>query len=292
MKLEKGFYTALGTPLDSKGNLVASSLEEHIEMQINAKASGLLLLGSMGIEAYVKNCAYKDAVKVGASANNGRLPFFVGVMDNSIAKVMERIEMIDGSKIDGVVLTTPFYSKVGLLELANWFSTVATLSPYPLYLYDLPVVTKLKITLPLIDKLINHPNIVGIKSADWELLKAIERKYPEKKFECLYSGLDNFDYANMIGLDKNLDGMFSCCPVTTRTFFDKINEKDFIGARKYLDKILNLRDTMIGFGLSYSFTYCMNEIGLKGNFHKDYSLPITEENKVILKNLLKDMKEI
>ena len=49
MKLEKGFYTALGTPLDESGNLVADSLTKHINQQIDAGASGLLLMGSMGI---------------------------------------------------------------------------------------------------------------------------------------------------------------------------------------------------------------------------------------------------
>ena len=43
MKLEKGFYTALGTPLTESGDLVAESLKKHIEQQIEAGASGLLL---------------------------------------------------------------------------------------------------------------------------------------------------------------------------------------------------------------------------------------------------------
>ena len=291
MELKKGFYTALGTPLDEDGNLVAESLEKHVKSQIDAGASGLLLMGSMGNEAYVKNSAYKDIVKVGAKANDGRLPFFVGVMDNSIAKVMEKIDMIDGAKIDGVVLTTPYYSRLNQKELENWFSTIATRSPYPLYLYDLPAVTKLKINIALVEKLIEHPNIKGIKSNDWELINAIKRKFPDKDFECLYSGLDNFDYANMIGLDKNLDGMFSCTPVTTRKMYDCINANDFVGARKYLDQILLLRDTMLEHGLSSSFTFCMNSIGFSGNFHKDYSLPLTSEAKLILTGLLKSMGE-
>ncbi len=292
MRIQKGFYTALGTPLTENGDLVESSLIKHIEDQIQAGASGLLLLGSMGIEAYVKNSAYKDIVRVGAKANNGRLPLFVGVMDNSVAKVMERIDMIDGANIDGVVLTTPFYSKVSDAELVNWFTIVADRSPYPLYLYDLPVVTKLKITLPIIKQLITHPNIKGIKTNDWELLMAIKRLYPETNFECLYSGLDNFDYANILGLDKNLDGMFSCCPKTTTKTFNALKNSDFITARKHLDEILLLRNTMIKFGLSYSFTYCMNAIGYEGNFHKDYSLPVSEEGKQTLTALLKAMGEI
>lgn len=47
--------------------------------------------------------------------------------------------------------------------------------------------------MPIIDALITHPNVKGMKSANWELIKAIERKYPNEAFDCLYSGLDSFD---------------------------------------------------------------------------------------------------
>ena len=292
MKLEKGFYTALGTPLDEKGDLVAASLEKHIEQQIEAGASGLLLLGSMGIEAYVKNSTYAEIVRVGAAANRGRLPFFVGVMDNSIAKVMEKIEMIGDAQIDGVVLTTPFYSTLDMEQLVNWFTTIADRSPYPLYLYDLAVVTKTKITLPLIDRIISHPNIKGIKTADWEMIQAIGRKYPDVEFECLYSGLDSFDYANMMGITKNLDGMFSCTPKNGRKMYDCMNAGDYEGARRYLDNILLMRNTMLNHGLMYCFTYCMNLLGCEGNFHQDYCVPITEESKRVMEDTMRQIGEL
>jgi hypothetical protein len=66
--------------------------------------------------------------------------------------------------------------------------------------------------ISVIDAVIDHPNIKGMKSANWELIKCIERKHPDSDFVCLYSGLDSFDYANQIGIKKNLDGMFSCTP--------------------------------------------------------------------------------
>lgn len=44
------FDTAPGTPLDKNGNLVADSLKTHIRQQIDAGASDLLLMGSMGME--------------------------------------------------------------------------------------------------------------------------------------------------------------------------------------------------------------------------------------------------
>lgn len=292
MKLANGFYTALGTPLDENGNVVEASLREHIRQQIAANAAGLLLMGSMGIEAYIKNSAYADIVRIAADEVDGKLPLFVGVMDNSIVKVMEKIDMIGDAKIDGVVLTTPFYSVVNADEMVNWFTTIADKSPYPLYLYDLAVVTKSKITLNVVDRIINHKNIKGIKTADWEMIQAIGRKYPDADFECLYSGLDSFDYANMMGIRKNLDGMFSCTPNNGKAMFECLAKDDFKGARKHLDNILLMRDTMLAHGLMACFTYSMNLLGCSGNFHQDYCLPITDESKKVMEETLKKIGEL
>lgn len=293
MELKNGFYTALGTPIDDNGDLVASSLKNHIEQQIAAGASGLLLMGSMGQEAYLKLSTFTEAVKVGVEANNGRLPMFVGVMDTSIAKVMEKINAIGNAKIDGVVLTASFYALMNDAQALYYFTEIANRSPYPVYLYDLAVTVRYKITMPVIDKLINHKNIKGIKTADWELIHKIGRKYPEKNFECLYSGLDSFDYANVMGIGKNLDGMFSCTPKNGKKMYECVEAGDFVGARKYLDNILLLRDTMASTGvLMAAFTYCMNLLGCEGNFHRDYDPALTPEAKETVLKVFKQIGEI
>lgn len=292
MELKNGFYTALGTPLDENGNLVEASLRKHINQQIEAGASGLLLMGSMGIEAYIKNSAYAEIVRVAAEEVDGRLPLFVGIMDNSIVKVKEKLAMLANASIDGVVLTNPYYAIVDNEQMVNWFSKIAEISQYPLYLYDLPLVTKSKITLPVIDRLIDHPNIKGIKTADWEMIQAIGRKYSDVEFDCFYSGLDSFDYANMMNIKKNLDGMFSCTPNNGKKMFESLGRNDFKEARKYLDNILLLRNTMIEQGLMMSFTYCMNLLGCEGNFHQDYCLPINKESKKILNETMCQIGEL
>ena len=74
MKLKNGFYTALGTPLGENGGVVAESLKKHVEQQIAAGASGMLLMGSMGIEAFVTNSEYKEIVRIAAETNNAEFP--------------------------------------------------------------------------------------------------------------------------------------------------------------------------------------------------------------------------
>lgn len=270
-KLKRGFYTAMGTPLDENGNIVAESLVKEIDMQIEAGASGLLLMGSMGIEASIKTSAYIEAVKVASEAVKGRVPLFVGAMDNSIARVKERIDMIKDFDFDAVVLTTPFYSAYPDKENVSFFEKIADYSPKPVFLYDLAVVTKQKITYPMVQQLAKHPNIKGIKSGDLVLARLVKNNLPE--FEFLYSNIDTFDVAMSYGIDKVLDGMFSSTPKNAKKFVEAAWAGNMAECAKYLDNILALRDFYLTQKqtLLVVFTESMNLLGMDGLFCYDYT---------------------
>ena len=291
--LKNGFYTALGTPMTEDGKIVEGALKAHINQQIDAGAVGLLLMGSMGIEASVPHAEYARAVDIAIEANAGRVPLFVGAMDNSVARVKERIDMIGaGKKIEGIVLTVPFYAVPRVADAICFFTQIANYSPYPIYIYDLPGVTQFRVSMNVIDAVIGHANVKGMKSANWELIKAIERKYPDAGFECLYSGLDSFDHANTLGICKNLDGMFCCTPKNGKLMYECAAKGDIAGMRKYLDNILLMRDTMIANGLMRCFTYCMNHLGIEGNFHQDYYAPTKDDASDIMLETLKKIGEL
>ena len=291
--LKNGFYTALGTPMTVDGKIVEDALKKHIDQQIDAGAVGLLLMGSMGIEASVPHSEYARAVDIAIEATQGRVPLFVGAMDNSIARVKERIDMIGaGKRIDGIVVTVPFYAVPREADAICFFTQIANYSPYPIYIYDLPGVTQFRVSMGVIDAIIGHENVKGMKSANWELIKAIERKYPDADFECLYSGLDSFDHANALGIKKNLDGMFCCTPKNGKAMYECAAKGDIAGMRKYLDNILLMRDTMLANGLMMCFTHCMNILGIEGNFHQDYTAPTADGAIEIMRETLKKIGEI
>ena len=291
--LNNGFYTALGTPLTKEGEIIESALRLHIDQQIEAGAKGLLLMGSMGIQCAVRHSEYAKAVSIALDAVAGRVPLFVGAMDNSLARVKDRLDMIGrGLPIAGIVLTTPFYSPTIEADAINFFTRAAEISPYPIYIYDLPGVTQFKITLNVIDALINNNNIGGMKSPDWELIKKIERKYPDAQFECLYSGLDSFDYASALGIKKNLDGMFACTPKNGKTMYEAIERGDYKTARACLDNILLLRDRMVANGLFPCFTVCMNLLGVEGEFGYDYNVAVGDKEKAIMLATMEEIGEL
>jgi 4-hydroxy-tetrahydrodipicolinate synthase len=292
--MKPGFYPALGTPLDEMGNLVAASLARHVEDQIQGGASGLLVMGSMGIQAQVKNSEYVKTARVAVEAANGACPVMVGVMDNAVARVLDRIDSLRGLDISGVVATTPYYFAMSQAEVIRFFERVADASPFPVYMYDLPSVTQTKIAADTCLRLMAHPNIAGIKTGNLETARRIERaKHAvDPDFVVLFSGLDVFDAAYGYGLTRQLDGMFACTTPINARLYDSLAAGDRRAASEALDRILLLRDTFMRVGVFAGFSYAMNALGFPGNFAPDYTPPLSAEQQDEVRQCLKQLKLI
>jgi len=233
----------------------------------------------MGQQPYIRGGETRAVAETAAGAAKGRCPLLVGVMDNSIVRVKERIDSLAGLAIDGVVATTPYYYPLSQGDIANFFASLAAYSPYPVYLYDLAVVTQSKITVQTAAALMKVPNIAGIKTGDLTTARALSRLQPavNPEFRIMFSGLDVFDAAYSYGIRDNLDGMFSCTAALTSAMYKALEAGDNESAAKRLDDILLLRDTLAEVGVFPGFTYAMNVLGFEGTFHPDYMQPIGPE---------------
>ena len=282
--MKAGFVTALGTPLDKEGNLVAESLKKHVNAQIEAGASALLSMGTMGIQPFIRNEVVYQVAKTAIEAAEGRVPVFVGAMDCSVLRVKDRIQKLEELDIAGLVFTTPYYESVVEDEIINFYKRVAALTNHKVLLYDLPSVTQAKITYNIVIELIKTtPNIAGIKTNDTAMCRMLKLSpdVPED-FIIMYSGLDTFDVAYKWGIDKCLDGMPACTPKNTGKMFEAMNKNDYDAAAKYLNNIISLRDCFLDNNLWPCFSKAMNMLGCEGNFAPDYVSDITEESLNII----------
>lgn len=292
--MKAGFVPALGTPLDEKGNLCAESLKKQISDQIEAGAVGLLCMGSMGIQAVIRQEVYPEVAKVAVEAAAGRVPVFVGAMDTSISRAKERMAAMEELDIAGFVFTAPYYSACSRNQMMNYFKAIAASTQHQILLYDLPGVTQTKITYDMVLELLQDvPNFAGIKSADLQMFRKLTLNpiVPES-FIMVYSGLDTFDIAYKWGVDKCLDGMCSCTPVNTGKMFKAMKQGDYRTAAECLNKIVALRDAFLGWDLWPAYSTTMNLLGYEGTHCPDYCSPIKPEYIPQIRQMLKNIGEL
>lgn len=290
--MKNGFYPALGTPTDGDGKLIRKSYERGINLMIEAGAQGVLCLGSMGKMETIRNSEYPVIAKECCSIVARRIPVMVGVMDCSVARVLDRIDSLGKLDIAGVVATAPFYGKVNEKHIINFFSLLAKNSPYPVYIYDLPSVTQSSVTENALNSLIKLPNIKGIKTANFALISKLERiPAMREDFSVFYSGLDLFDVAMRSGIMKNLDGMFTCTPNNSKKMYsESVIKNDDISI--YLKNILVLRDLFLKEDLMQAYSYAMGLLDCQGNYHADYCNPISEKAKEEIRNCMQEIGEL
>jgi 4-hydroxy-tetrahydrodipicolinate synthase len=291
--LKKGFFTALGTPLDESGRILVGSLKKQIDRQIEVGASGVFLYGTMGMGGCIKESEYEIGIKTAIEAVKGRCTLLVSAQDNSLQRVADRMAVINKyDAIDGVVLTAPFYFKTGEANLITFFIKTAAMTKKDYYLYDHEPITKHKLNLGMMNKLVAAaPNIKGIKSGDILLVKQLSETAKEG-FTPIFSGSDLFDVANNSGIKHYLDGIFACMPASVARLQKCFDGNDAAGANVELRKMMGVRDVMLAHGIWPTFTHAMNLLGFEGNFSPDYEPQVTEEGKKATEAGLRLLKEL
>jgi 4-hydroxy-tetrahydrodipicolinate synthase len=241
----------------------------------------------------IRNCEYPKIAEKCAKQVSSRVPVLVGVMDCSIARVLDRIAALGDIDIAGVVTTVPYYSKVSSKSIINFFTYISKRSKYPLFIYDLPSVTQSPVTADILKQLMKIQNIKGVKTANINMILDLMRNDQFRSgFSIFYSGLDSFDAAIQTGIKRNLDGMFTCTPNNSRMMYEDIEKGYTKKISGYLNNILKLRDLFLEEDVLASYSYAMELLGCPGNYNCDYADPVSARLRESIFTCMKDINEI
>lgn len=268
-----GFVPALGTPLDENGNLCKESYAKQIERMLEAGAVGLLSMGSMGQQAFISNDVCVEVAETAVKTAAGRVPVFVGAMDNSIKRAKARVASMEHLDVTAFVLTTPYYEVDTPEQVMTYIREVAKSTKHSIMLYDLPGVTNFKITYDMVCKMKKDiPNLIGIKSGDLVLHRKIRLNPELADLQTYFSNLDMFDIAFPWGIGSVLDGMFTCTPANSQKLIEAMGAGDKASAATALDNITSFRDKMFGWGDFWpAYNAAMNLLGWEGLHAPDWA---------------------
>ena len=291
--MKYGFVPALGTPLDAEGKLCKESYTAQINRMIDAGAVGVLCMGSMGQQAFISNDVCVEVAETAIKAAAGRVPVYVGAMDNSIKRAKARIASMEHLDVTAFVLTTPYYEVDTAEQVMKYFREVAKSTKHGIMLYDLAVVTNFKITYDMVCQLKKDiPNLVGIKSGDRVMQRKIRLNPELQDLKPFLSNLDVFDIAFPWGVGSVLDGMFTCTPVNSQKLIEAMRGGDKAAAAEALNNIIAFRDKMLGWDLWPAYSAAMNLLGWEGLHAPDWVTPSAPEIVALVKAELERIGEL
>lgn len=167
MSIFSGIWIPVVTPF-AHGAVDHEALAAMVRRQAQAGVAGFVALGTTG-EPAALDAAEQAAVLATILRAAGPLPVVAGVSGNQVASVREQIAMLNEKPIAGLLISAPYYVRPSQAGLIDYFSTLADASAKPILLYDIPQRTGVRIDLPTLLTLAEHPRIVGVKDCSGSL---------------------------------------------------------------------------------------------------------------------------
>ena len=165
----RGMIPPMLTPLAGEDALDVAGLERLIEHILAGGVHGLFLLGSTGEGPSLSERLKGELIEHSARIVNRRVPLLVGISDSSLADSVALAKHAAEAGTDAVVCTSPFYFPISDAEHLAYFQKLNSQLPLPLYLYNMPGLTKVRFSLDVIKALRDEPNIVGLKDSSGDI---------------------------------------------------------------------------------------------------------------------------
>lgn len=284
-------YAAIPTPMNADGSLAASDIAHNVQKWNETLADGFLVLGSTG-EA--SSLTFKERVEVLQTVKkeaSARKQLFAGTGSSSLKDTKDLTSIAQDLGYDAAMVVTPNYYLPKLTDAAleAYFTSVADSAKIPIILYNNPKTTGVTMSVPLIKRLAQHPNIVGIKDASGsveQLSFLIEDTLDNDEFEVLGSSGSMFLQSLSVGCPGSLMSLASVVPNHLAKIAELVKEKQF-------DEATTLQRHLVP--LSYAIStkygvpglkYILNKMGYKLGPTRLPLLPLTDKDTAALDKLI------
>lgn len=157
-------WTACVTPFNSNGDSVDyQSLQCLLAMQAQAK-NGVVLLGSTGeslsLSEYEKRTLVKFVCKLKLNTK-----IIIGVPGVNLYQTLEWLDFCKDMPISGYLMTTPIYTKPGIMGQILWFEKLLKKAHVPAMLYNIPSRAGVSLHAETVRNLFSHEKFWAIKDS-------------------------------------------------------------------------------------------------------------------------------
>jgi 4-hydroxy-tetrahydrodipicolinate synthase len=162
-----GIWVPLVTPFRD-GEIDFVSLKLLASSMIKAGIAGLVVCGTTGEAAALSEDEQLAALDAVIEAVPGT-PVVMGLCDNNIASLLERLKRIQQRPIAGLLVPPPYYIRPSQAGIVAYYNTVADAASVPLIVYNIPARTGVAMALETLRTIAQHERVVAIKDCGCDL---------------------------------------------------------------------------------------------------------------------------
>lgn len=162
----KGMGVALITPFKQDKTVDFDALARLLEYQIKNGVDYLVVLGTTAETATLNVDERRQVKEFIVERVAGRVPLVIGIGGNNTMALVEELKTTDLTPFSAVLSVVPYYNKPSQEGIYQHYKAIATASPIPVILYNVPGRTGVNMTAETTLRLArDFDNIIGIKEA-------------------------------------------------------------------------------------------------------------------------------
>lgn len=245
-----GIWPAMPSPLTDDFEIDREGAHRVVNWLIDNGIHGISALGSTGECAGLSKRQRRDLLVATIEAADGRIPVMGGANGTHFEDILEDLEMCADVGAVGALVPPPFYYPLITSAVVDYFTQLADRSPAPIFLYHIPRMTKVPIEVEAVEELARHPNIVGLKDSNRDLVyfEEVARIASEVDDFSAFTGGDNLLYpALCVGGHGIIGATVNVVPDVERALYDAYQAGDHARANE-LQREINRKGVVARMG--------------------------------------------
>lgn len=165
-----GIVPPMITPLRARDELDVPGLERLIERTVGGGVHGLFILGTTGEGPSLSYRLRRELIERTCKLVKKRVPVLVGITDTAFVESVNVAKAAADFGADAVVAAPPYYMPEGQPELQEYLDHLVDELPLPLFIYNMPALTKVSFELDTVRRAMDNPRIIGLKDSSCNMI--------------------------------------------------------------------------------------------------------------------------
>ncbi len=286
----QGTGVALVTPFKSNGDVDFDAIGKVIDYVIDGGVEYVITLGTTGETPTLDKQEKKDIINYTYDKVNFRVPVIVGIGGNYTNELIKDLHSFPLEKATAVLSASPYYSKPSQEGIFQHYKALASETPKPILLYNVPGRTGRNITAATTLRLAHEvENIAGIKEAHDSIHQCMEIIRDRPNDFLVVSGDDELSLPQIsFGFDGVISVVANCFPKQFSTIIRNALKGNFSEASRDHLRLIEAIDYLFVENNPAGVKAFLYELGLIEN---NFRLPVVPVSAALQEKIKKFIKE-
>ena len=284
-----GTGVAMVTPFKANTTVDLDALGKLIDFIIANGVEYVISLGTTGETPTLDTEEKYDIIHYTYEKVNGRVPVVVGIGGNNTREVMESLQSYPLEKAAAVLSASPYYNKPSQEGIFQHYKNLASASPKPVILYNVPGRTGSNMTAETTLRLAKEvENIAGMKEASGNMIQCMHILRDRPADFLVVSGDDHLTLPLIAcGMDGVISVAANCFPADFSEMVRCCLKGDYETARQLHYKCLEGNDLLFAENNPAGVKAFLKEMGIIENVLRLPVVPLSEALQEKVKTYLK-----